>query len=109
CVQALTPVDSQPHHLCLTRACAPSAPPSFPPRRSSDLSSVLQAGTTPLVDTAPTDGLRPTMLLRPAGMRPEPAYRRASTTSSARSEEHTSELQSPDHLVCRLLPEKKNT
>src|SRR5690348_18129368 len=25
----------------------------------------------------------------------------------ARSEEHTSELQSPVHLVCRLLPEKK--
>src|SRR5258708_25337173 len=24
-----------------------------------------------------------------------------------RSEEHTSELQSPDHLVCRLLLEKK--
>src|SRR5258708_11871140 len=27
--------------------------------------------------------------------------------SFARSEEHTSELQSPDHLVCRLLLEKK--
>src|SRR5258708_26242050 len=27
---------------------------------------------------------------------------------SLRSEEHTSELQSPDHLVCRLLLEKKN-
>src|SRR5258708_12226414 len=26
-----------------------------------------------------------------------------------RSEEHTSELQSPDHLVCRLLLQKKNT
>src|SRR5258708_15673556 len=26
---------------------------------------------------------------------------------SVRSEEHTSELQSPDHLVCRLLLEKK--
>src|SRR5258708_27325584 len=26
-----------------------------------------------------------------------------------RSEEHTSELQSPDHLVCRLLLENKNT
>src|SRR5258708_21957882 len=26
---------------------------------------------------------------------------------SPRSEEHTSELQSPDHLVCRLLLEKK--
>src|SRR5258708_17135428 len=27
----------------------------------------------------------------------------------ARSEEHTSELQSPDHLVCRLLLEKKRS
>src|SRR5947208_7577745 len=27
--------------------------------------------------------------------------------SDSRSEEHTSELQSPDHLVCRLLLEKK--
>src|SRR5690348_17643238 len=27
---------------------------------------------------------------------------------AVRSEEHTSELQSPVHLVCRLLPEKKN-
>src|SRR5258708_19367860 len=33
------------------------------------------------------------------------------TVASAhpRSEEHTSELQSPDHLVCRLLLEKKKT
>ena len=31
-------------------------------------------------------------------------------TDKARSEEHTSELQSPDHLVCRLpLEKKKNT
>src|SRR5258708_21373352 len=30
-------------------------------------------------------------------------------TVSDRSEEHTSELQSPDHLVCRLLLEKKKT
>src|SRR5256885_7033515 len=29
-------------------------------------------------------------------------------TASARSEEHTSELQSPCNLVCRLLLEKKN-
>src|SRR5258708_16624395 len=29
-------------------------------------------------------------------------------TTAMRSEEHTSELQSPDHLVCRLLLEKKN-
>src|SRR5258708_18514799 len=30
------------------------------------------------------------------------------TARDKRSEEHTSELQSPDHLVCRLLLEKKN-
>src|SRR5258708_21822119 len=36
-------------------------------------------------------------------------YRRASTPGGpSRSEEHTSELQSPDHLVSRLLLEKKN-
>src|SRR5258708_35058301 len=32
---------------------------------------------------------------------------RALKESQSRSEEHTSELQSPDHLVCRLLLEKK--
>src|SRR5438552_14691576 len=31
----------------------------------------------------------------------------ATGTDIDRSEEHTSELQSPDHLVCRLLLEKK--
>src|SRR5258708_18687269 len=31
----------------------------------------------------------------------------AEQTEATRSEEHTSELQSPDHLVCRLLLEKK--
>src|SRR5688500_19763667 len=31
-----------------------------------------------------------------------------STNVAARSEEHTSELQSPCNLVCRLLLEKKN-
>src|SRR5258708_30730010 len=33
--------------------------------------------------------------------------RRLSIPDRCRSEEHTSELQSPDHLVCRLLLEKK--
>src|SRR5947208_11346789 len=34
---------------------------------------------------------------------------RDNALSNLRSEEHTSELQSPDHLVCRLLLEKKKT
>src|SRR5258708_13056466 len=33
--------------------------------------------------------------------------RHADAVVDHRSEEHTSELQSPDHLVCRLLLEKK--
>src|SRR5438552_11754515 len=35
------------------------------------------------------------------------AHARARPPLAGRSEEHTSELQSPDHLVCRLLLEKK--
>src|SRR5438552_10959252 len=35
------------------------------------------------------------------------AARRRRRRRRPRSEEHTSELQSPDHLVCRLLLEKK--
>src|SRR6266581_5924895 len=42
---------------------------------------------------------------RRAGVRPRRPGRRAACWP--RSEEHTSELQSPVHLVCRLLLEKK--
>src|SRR5258708_8364485 len=35
------------------------------------------------------------------------ALRLPKDSPQTRSEEHTSELQSPDHLVCRLLLEKK--
>src|SRR5438552_8173486 len=36
-----------------------------------------------------------------------PGHRSDRARRRRRSEEHTSELQSPDHLVCRLLLEKK--
>src|SRR5258708_29461985 len=36
-------------------------------------------------------------------------WRARTAASDDRSEEHTSELQSPDHLVCRLLLEKKKS
>src|SRR5438552_16130386 len=58
---------------------------SFPTRRSSDLVGMAVMG------------LANVFLL--------PIYTRF--LSPSRSEEHTSELQSPDHLVCRLLLEKK--
>src|SRR6266487_6219040 len=40
-------------------------------------------------------------------LRSPAAGRRRSLRGRGRSEEHTSELQSPVHLVCRLLLEKK--
>src|SRR5690348_17366213 len=48
-------------------------------------------------------------LLRRADRRgPRGCQARLRGDARARSEEHTSELQSPVHLVCRLLLEKKN-
>src|SRR2546422_6760289 len=46
----------------------------------------------------------PSRLRAPASLPPWPASR---ITTGKRSEEHTSELQSRLHLVCRLLLEKK--
>src|SRR5690348_17663772 len=44
---------------------------------------------------------------RPAFPPRTTAWHHAKRSSRSRSEEHTSELQSPVHLVCRLLLEKK--
>src|SRR5690606_41798006 len=44
----------------------------------------------------------------PARSRPCAAGSGSPPTSGTRSEEHTSELQSRENLVCRLLLEKKN-
>src|SRR5437764_6424654 len=54
-----------------------------------------------------------TLFRSPAGHRPGRCVRRADLgahgagAAPSRSEEHTSELQSPMYLVCRLLLEKK--
>src|SRR3712207_8727582 len=44
----------------------------------------------------------------PSVSRPTPCGARSTCWCSRRSEEHTSELQSRQYLVCRLLLEKKN-
>src|SRR5207253_3497639 len=86
--------------------CSPPPPPlpSFPTRRSSDLTlAAFNAGPAALHDL---ENAFATIL----------ACFRAGRNSFAsklvrpridRSEEHTSELQSRGHLVCRLLLEKK--
>src|SRR5947208_7781207 len=79
---------------------------SFPTRRSSDLRSY---GLELLLRRQIMKGFygwiaytlsKTTRLDDPS----EPTYQYG---WHLRSEEHTSELQSPDHLVCRLLLEKK--
>src|SRR5690625_6312658 len=69
---------------------------SFPTRRSSDL-------TAP--SSTPTAGL--TSIQATASIPTAKCSAGPSAQPPARSEEHTSELQSRGHLVCRLLLEKK--
>src|SRR5438552_12395915 len=76
---------------------------SFPTRRSSDLlhsPGFARRGSFPELnaDRHVLGALREELA----------AFRQGAPPGRGdRSEEHTSELQSPDHLVCRLLLEKK--
>src|SRR5207244_6254308 len=70
----------------------------FPTRRSSDLAGAVQ-DQPDSVQSVPELGL----CALPA---PSDRTVRGAHKTRVRSEEHTSELQSPDHLVCRLLLEK---
>src|SRR5438876_11170693 len=69
--------------------------------------------TLSLHDALPISGTRSSTTGSPrtacarSAARISPAASRSSRSPSGRSEEHTSELQSPVHLVCRLLLEKK--
>src|SRR5438876_1655700 len=51
--------------------------------------------------------VHPALRARPKGDRQTYRQRLKTKLPNNRSEEHTSELQSPVHLVCRLLLEKK--
>src|SRR5690348_17907663 len=74
---------------------------SFPTRRSSDLSTSASCSSC----RSRTAGTRPGNCSESTV--PASASLRELSTPSSRSEEHTSELQSPVQLVCRLLLEKK--
>src|SRR5207253_8947872 len=91
---------------------------SFPTRRSSDLMAKYHASLEPVEAMYERELARQTEL---AEIRQE-LYERGTLSASdvqqgrralvkaqkdVRSEEHTSELQSRGHLVCRLLLEKK--
>src|SRR5207244_13379508 len=105
--------------LLLHYTRAPQRLHPFPTRRSSDLADVY----APLICRS---AIASTSAAATAGPPMSSLRRRCASTRTcsrilattlqtrtrqslrpSRSEEHTSELQSPDHLVCRLLLEKK--
>src|SRR5207248_8290848 len=103
----------------LFRPPPPPTPTPFPTRRSSDLVPRLIAPNNACTRTSPAAGAatasarssaRPGATYQSALACIELSYilkRRKNQPCSNRSEEHTSELQSPYDLVCRLLLEKK--
>src|SRR5690606_40325238 len=105
--------------LPLPCSCARAHPAlhSFPTRRSSDLTSCvvprMRAGpgppSTAWVMKGCTSGDSPlaARITPVASSTTHAALRSAGEGMRSRSEEHTSELQSRENLVCRLLLEKK--
>src|SRR5205807_9518352 len=106
--------------LTLLTSCNHRDLHSFPTRRSSDLESGQRSDTTTVgaaegamewgkhfkIRPLNKDDAFPQRVSRAGGgAAPTVAVYRIQT-SDARSEEHTSELQSPCNLVCRLLLEK---
>src|SRR5688500_19273394 len=77
---------------------------SFPTRRSSDLKTWPSPRTSRAKRPRTTTSGSSTSTSRPRG---SSVIRWTTSSSRPRSEEHTSELQSPCNLVCRLLLEKK--
>src|SRR5207253_6847338 len=102
--------------LFLHSSASPPALHPFPTRRSSDLAASRQRprGWTGRRRTTPAcwrpSSTRSQCKMRSRGGASRRACSRRCTfarSPSRRSEEHTSELQSRGHLVCRLLLEKK--
>src|SRR5207244_13108936 len=101
-------------HNCLSSSPTPLALLPFPTRRSSDLTSLADGTTTVFWSAVPgkTYQLQYRNSLSDSAWTNLPGTVMANGTTAfkldLRSEEHTSELQSPDHLVCRLLLEIHN-
>src|SRR5207247_6940067 len=102
-------------HVAFDVCAVSPQPASSPTRRSSDLdaavirAAVLKSTDSPLTIEnielpPPATSLRDAFVTGPRAEGPT-----TRSTVSARSEEHTSELQSRVDLVCRLLLDKKKT
>src|SRR3712207_8276421 len=81
----------------------------FPYRRSSDLDLAVAGARALAGEPRRAPGLPPVAgRQQHPGARPPGRAPDRREPQDARSEEHTSELQSRQYLVCRLLLEKKN-
>src|SRR5690348_17845491 len=89
----------QPRHTPFPYTTLFRSPPTRP------RSSFVSTGTPNGFSCENLAGIATTSSLPHLRLDPKNAY---IAFGLARSEEHTSELQSPVHLVCRLLLEKKN-
>src|SRR5688500_19642412 len=90
-------------YLHLSSSVRNRNPRSFPTRRSSDLPlAVFVAGDERRLGGVGVGVVGGELVVQ------APLGRGQRFRVGARSEEHTSELQSPCNLVCRLLLEKKN-
>src|SRR5690606_41326461 len=90
-----------------SRSGLPRDLPSFPTRRSSDLGISMPTRSVPFGAVSPVSaGASSAEVASPEGCADSGA---AGAAHAARSEEHTSELQSRENLVCRLLLEKKKS
>src|SRR5205814_9543693 len=104
-----------PTVIVLHATPAPPALPPFPTRRSSDLRerprSALRPRVSPRATSARAHHSRNVLRAGPSAPAGVPSFEhhRPARAAVRRSEEHTSELQSLRHLVCRLLLEKKKT
>src|SRR5207244_10512091 len=88
-------------YTTLFRSCDSTPTGDAPGRPSSEVNHRPAAGATRSTDASE-------VLARARRMRSGSPSPVSVMSNVRRSEEHTSELQSPDHLVCRLLLEKYN-
>src|SRR5256885_13259694 len=79
-----------------------------PPRSTLfPYTTLFRSAYKPIAASTPEEELP--LLQKIASRAAEPALAYDTDEDAGRSEEHTSELQSPCNLVCRLLLEKKST
>src|SRR5947208_12852480 len=87
-------------YTTLFRSPASRAAAATEPRTASSVGTSTDGIAVDMTRIADRTSMAPTIM-------PATAFSHGRLTQGPRSEEHTSELQSPDHLVCRLLLEKK--